>query len=119
MSLVRPRGVTGAYVLLAAALLAGYFLPAQRLFDGSALTGTVASCALCCLPLLFAGVVFATSLQRAASLPSAFASNLLGAILGGLCEYTSMVWGFRNLYLVGLGLYALSWLMAGRRRVAA
>lgn len=119
VSLVRPRGVTGAYVLLAASLLAGYFLPVQRLFDGSALTGTIASCALCCLPLLFAGVVFATSLQRAASLPSAFASNLLGAILGGLCEYTSMVWGFRNLYLVGLGLYALSWLMAGRRRVAA
>ena len=71
------------------------------------------------VPLFFAGVIFATSLKEAASLPRVFSSNLLGAILGGLCEYASMAVGFRNLYLFGLGLYALSFVTMPRSRAVA
>ncbi len=117
VSVANPRTVTASYLCLIASLLAGYFIPVQRVFDGNWLTGATASCVLVCLPLFFAGIIFATSLKRAASLPSAFASNLLGAILGGLCEYSSLVWGFRNLYLVGLGLYLISWMMLKRRAI--
>jgi SAM-dependent methyltransferase/uncharacterized membrane protein YqaE (UPF0057 family) len=111
-----------AYVGLMASLLAGYFIPIQGLLDRGFMTAAVASSALLCLPLYFAGIVFATSLKQCRSLPAAFASNLLGAILGGLCEYMSMVTGFRSLYLAGMVLYGLSWMFLlgrGRGAVAA
>ena len=106
-----------AYVGLMASLLAGYLIPIQGLLDRGFMTAAVASSALLCLPLYFAGIVFATSLKQCRSLPAAFASNLLGAILGGLCEYMSMVTGFRGLYLAGMVLYGLSWVcLLGRQR---
>lgn len=77
----------------------------------------MASCPLAGrLPLYVARSIFATSLQRARSLPSAFAGNLSGAIFGGLCEYLSMVTGFRALYLAGMALYILSWVCLVARR---
>ncbi|HVP10513.1 MAG TPA: hypothetical protein VMV94_04905 [Phycisphaerae bacterium] len=105
-----------AYLGLMASLLAGYLIPVQSLLDRGFVTAAVASSLLLCLPLYFAGIVFATSLKQCRSLPAAFASNLLGAILGGLCEYMSMVTGFRSLYLAGMVLYGLSWVCLLRRR---
>jgi SAM-dependent methyltransferase len=116
VSIFKPLSPHIFYLGLVASLLAGYFFPVHSLMNYGWTTAAILASILLCLPLYFAGVVFATSLKHAPSLPAAFASNLLGAILGGLCEYTSMVWGFRNLYLVGLGLYALSWLFVARRR---
>jgi hypothetical protein len=117
VSWARPTGVSWAYLGLMGSLLAGYFVPLQRLLEQNWVTAALVSSSLLCLPLFFAGIIFAVSLNQTASLPSAFASNLLGAILGGLCEYSSMVCGFRNLYLVGIGLYLVSWLVGqGRRR---
>jgi len=118
VSLVRPQNIHLAYIGLFASLLLGYFIPVETLLRYSRPTAAFASAGLLCLPLFFAGIIFATSLLRAPSLPSAFASNLMGAILGGLCEYSSMSLGFRNLYLVGLGIYFLSWLFLPRRAVA-
>ncbi len=117
--LARPTRPHLAYVGLMLALLAGYFIPVHTLLDKSWATAAIGSSILLLLPLYFAGIIFATSLQKARSLPSAFASNLLGAILGGLCEYLSMVTGFRALYLAGMALYAISWLcLAARRKTA-
>jgi len=44
------------------------------------------------------------------------ASNLLGAMLGGFLEYNSMYFGFRSLYVLALGLYALAFLTTRRNR---
>jgi SAM-dependent methyltransferase len=118
--LLRPRRLHVVYVCLMASLAAGYFIPVRSLLDGSFLTAAVGASFLLCLPLYFAGIIFATSLKQCPSLPAAFAGNLLGAILGGLCEYMSMVSGFRSLYLAGMVLYGLSWLcLLGRRSVGA
>jgi hypothetical protein len=107
------------YGLLGASLLAGYFLRLDRLLSLGWWPAAIGATALLVLPLFFAGVIFATSLRQAVSLPRVFASNLLGAILGGLCEYASMATGFRNLYLLGLGLYALSFVTMPRRQATA
>ncbi|MCK6456547.1 MAG: hypothetical protein L6Q92_08470 [Phycisphaerae bacterium] len=115
---LRPERLHIAYASLIASLLAGYFIPVEWLLERGRLTAGVASALLLCLPLYFAGIIFATSLKRCRSLPGAFASNLLGAILGGFCEYASMMLGFRALYLVGLGLYVVSGLFLLRRRGA-
>jgi hypothetical protein len=54
------------------------------------------------LPIFFAGMVFSTSLRAVAAVDAAMASNLVGAILGGLTEYVSLM----------LGLGSLAWLAA-------
>ena len=43
-----------------------------------------------------------------------FASNLLGAMVGGALEYISLVTGYRALLLVACGLYGLALVLATR-----
>jgi SAM-dependent methyltransferase len=64
--------------------------------------GGVLAALLLAVPIFFAGMVFSSSLQRIRSVDTAIASNLLGAILGGLIEYVSLV----------LGIGSLAWLAA-------
>jgi hypothetical protein len=65
-------------------------------------------------PLLFAGLLFARAFAAIPDARLALASNLLGAIAGGLCEYASLVLGFPALLLLALGFYALALLAWGR-----
>ncbi len=116
---IRVPNLHLVYFLLLASLLLGYAIPIERLLPLGRTVGGIAAAGLLCLPLLFAGIIFAASLRRCESLPSAFSSNLLGAILGGLCEYSSMVLGFRNLYLVAAALYGLAWLCVAVRKSPA
>ena len=44
----------------------------------------------------------------------AFGANLLGAVLGGVLEYTALVFGYRSLLLVVAGAYAMA-LITSRR----
>ncbi len=60
------------------------------------------------LPLFFAGLAFSTELGTRASVSAALSANLLGAMVGGLLEYNSMVLGFEALSGLALGAYALA-----------
>ncbi len=62
------------------------------------------------LPLFFSGIVFASSFKKATDITGVFAFNLLGAIIGGLCEYVSMWSGFNFLYVIAMVMYAMSFL---------
>ena len=62
-------------------------------------------------PIFFAAFIFGRSYKQTADVDLAFASNLLGAVIGGLIEYSSLVIGFRKLWLIALGLYALSYVV--------
>ncbi|HEX2034192.1 MAG TPA: spermidine synthase [Chloroflexota bacterium] len=120
------------YALLLLALLAAYLIPGQALLsiDPPPLRYGVAS-VLAFLPIFLANLVFAGSFRltgRQADL--AFASNLLGVMVGGMLEYTALLYGYRHLLLLAIGFYVLSsllihqgWLLAPlrsmRRRVAS
>jgi spermidine synthase len=110
----RPTHVGPAYVLLALALLADYLVPTGALAGQDLLVRTVVGTLLPALPLLFAGVIFATLFARTTAPGRAFGSNMLGALIGGLLEYASMAVGFKALGLVALGLYAASWFAVQR-----
>ena len=84
----------------------------------ASLPGRLATLAVLTCPIFFAGVAFSALLARARDVPGAMAMNLLGALLGGLLEYNSMYFGFRFLYWLAIGLYALA-LASSLRRVAA
>ena len=59
-------------------------------------------------PLFFSGIVFSSLLSPSKDISGIMASNLMGAMCGGLLEYNSMYLGFRSLYLIALGCYALA-----------
>jgi hypothetical protein len=60
------------------------------------------SCLLVFAPVFFAGVVFAATFRRAHAPDRAFGYNIAGAMLGGLCENSSMLLGFQYVLLVVL-----------------
>ena len=70
------------------------------------------------LPIFLANLVFAQRFRDTADSTAAFGANLLGAMVGGLLEYTSLVIGYRNLLIIVAVLYGFAFL-AGRRNLAA
>ena len=108
VSRIRTHRIWIYYVLLVISLGVGYFLPLQSLLERSLLIrGAVSSIALS-IPLLFAGIIFATSLKRVKRIEVAFGSNLLGAMLGGFFEYASLTYGIGNLSIFAAVMYILS-----------
>lgn len=111
----RVRSLGPWFALLAVFLALDAAVPVGSLaslpFPGSVIAGAL----LLSLPLFAAGVLFARSLAEEADAGSAVASNLLGALLGGLVEYTAMATGFRYL-LLPAGLFYLIVLLTTLRR---
>ena len=69
------------------------------------------------LPVAFAGVIFSTLLKRSADPTASLGSNLIGAMVGGILEYSSMYFGLRFIALLALALYGASFLTLRRRSV--
>ena len=63
-----------------------------------------------------ANLVFAQRFKDVGSSTVAFGANLLGAMVGGMLEYLSLVAGYRWLLLLVAVLYGLAFL-AGRRHL--
>ena len=78
--------------------LIAYSLPVRAVLGGLVLA----------LPIGFAGVIVSTLLGRSANPSASLGSNLLGSVLGGCLEYSSMLFGLKWLALMALGLYALA-----------
>jgi SAM-dependent methyltransferase len=104
------------YAALFGSLAIAYFLPPDALlFDPPWLRYLVAS-VLAFAPIFFANLVFTHSFRDTRTADMSFASNLLGAMVGGALEYVSLLTGYRALLLVAGGLYALAMLLATRGR---
>ncbi|HEV8516042.1 MAG TPA: hypothetical protein VGQ47_00215, partial [Candidatus Limnocylindrales bacterium] len=67
-------------------------------------------------PVFFANLVFSYSFRDTRTADMAFASNLLGAMVGGALEYLALLTGYRALLIVVAALYAAAWLFATRAR---
>jgi hypothetical protein len=63
-------------------------------------------------PLFFSGIIFARWFERTDNPSAALGANLMGAVLGGLTEYSSLVLGLRDLYLLALLFYGLSFALS-------
>ena len=97
-------------------IVVAYLLPPESLlFDPPWLRYLVAA-ALAFAPVFFANLVFSYSFRDTRTADMAFASNLLGAMVGGALEYLALVTGYQSLLLIVAGLYALAWLFATRVR---
>jgi spermidine synthase len=97
-----------SYVLLLAALAAGWFAARSGGFASTPI-GRLETAALLSLPMLFSGVVFSTLLSvERRRISGLMAMNLMGAVAGGLLEYNSMYFGFQALYLMAMVCYVLA-----------
>ncbi|HWA86858.1 MAG TPA: hypothetical protein VG710_11590 [Opitutus sp.] len=73
------------------------------------------------LPVFFAGIIFSTTFRDAGAPSSAFGANLIGAMIGGFCEYLAMAigsWRLSLLVAVAYGLSLLTLLRAKRSQRA-
>lgn len=105
------------YAILFGSLALNWLLrPASLLFDPPALR-YVAATAIAFLPVVCANLVFTRSFRDAAHADMAFASNLLGAVIGGVLEWAALVVGYEALLAIVALLYGLAALLASRWRL--
>jgi SAM-dependent methyltransferase len=113
------------YVALFASLAVAWVVPQHELLKLSWELRLPAAAALAFAPIFCANLLFAERFKDVGSSTVAFGANLLGAMVGGILEYASLVVGYRSLLLVTAGLYLCAfafgrrWLHSGSRRVVA
>ena len=116
---LRIRDPRPLYAALGAALLLNFAVdPAALLVDPPGLRYLLAS-ALAFAPVFFANLVFTRSFRDTRTADMAFASNLLGAMVGGVLEYLALLTGYRALALVVMACYGAAYLLATRLRLLA
>jgi hypothetical protein len=78
----------------------------------------VAAVTLAFFPIFTANLVFTQRFKATSSSTVAFGANLLGAMVGGLLEYTALITGFRGLLVLVALAYGLAFL-TGRKHLVA
>jgi hypothetical protein len=105
-----------------AGLLAGlglaFWFPFDRIGGSPATVGTVAV-AVFSVPVVFAGILFASQFRSVESQSAALGANLLGAVAGGLMENMSLVFGMRALLLIAVGVYVVAGVALWRQDTSA
>jgi hypothetical protein len=116
-----PRlGLGWVSLLLLATVAIGYFVPTHVLLAiGSRSLRAAAAGVIFLAPVYFAGLLFATLIENETSFYQAYASNVLGAMVGGACEYLSLILGFKVLVLVTLAFYVATVFAIGATKSSA
>ena len=90
------------------ALAVSFVIPQASLLGLPVVLRFLAATALAFAPIFIANLVFAQRFKDVASSTTAFGANLLGAIVGGVLAYLSLITGFRFLLVVVAVLYGLA-----------
>jgi SAM-dependent methyltransferase len=106
------------YLALLAALAVTWMVPPAALLALSPPVRFLAATVVAFTPIFLANLVFAQRFKDVGASTVAFGANLLGAMVGGMLEYLSLLWGYRSLLILVAVLYGLAFL-AGRRHLAA
>ena len=101
------RSLTIPCVLLVASLLGIYLFRWDALPFGTRSVGVLLAAAYC-VPLLFAGVIFAETFRRFDNKSNAFGSNIMGAVAGGLAQNLSFIFGLKALLLLAAVFYTFA-----------
>ena len=96
-------------------IVLNYWLPVGRVGFDSRLVTSLFYGALVFSPVFFAGLLFSRSFGESSSAAADFGANLLGAMVGGVGEYLSLLAGYRVLLIIVAGCY-LEAVMTDRRR---
>jgi hypothetical protein len=100
--------------LIAASLAVAYVVRPEWLLGLSFAPRLLTAVLLAFVPIYLANIAFAKRFAASADSQSAFAINLLGAIVGGCLEYSALLTGYANLLVVVGALYLLAFLLKPR-----
>ena len=108
------------YAALLAALVVAWAVPPSSLLSLSPLPRFVVAVIIAFAPIFLANMVFSQRFRDTGDSTTAFGANLLGAMIGGILEYTALIVGYRWLLVMVALLYGLAFI-TGRRhlRIAA
>ena len=106
------------YLALLVALAVAYLVPGETLLRLDAGPRFAAATLLAFSPIFLANLVFAQRFKDVGSSTIAFGANLLGAMLGGVLEYSALLVGYNALLIVTGVLYGLAFVF-GRRQFQA
>jgi SAM-dependent methyltransferase len=95
---VRRPWLVGSVLL--ALLTLNYLIPVGTIGFESRALESLFYAALMFSPILCAGLLFGSAIKRSTALSRDYGTNLLGAMVGGVGEYLSLVTGFRALLLL-------------------
>jgi hypothetical protein len=96
------------YLFLLASLVVAWAVPQSSLLSLPTVPRFIAATALAFAPVFIANLVFTQRFKAVSSSTTAFAANLLGAMVGGLLEYAALVFGYRALLIVVAAAYGLA-----------
>src|SRR5260370_787693 len=92
-----------------------WIVPDARLLSLPVAPRFAAATVLAFAPIFLANVVFAQRFRDTGDSTVAFGANLLGAMVGGLLEYASLILGYRWLLAVVAVLYGLAFVTGSGR----
>jgi SAM-dependent methyltransferase len=102
------------YLLLFGMLLLNLAVRPEALLLQNAIARYVIASALIFAPVFLANVIFSNSFRETELADVAFASNLLGIMVGGMLEYFSMLVGYHMLLVAVIGFYFLAMATKGK-----
>jgi spermidine synthase len=111
---MRPRNIKVLFILLAISLFISYLMPFSRLTLLSPITRALIGGTITALPVLFSGLIFATTFRQTANADISLGSNILGALFGGVLEAFSLIAGIKALSLLAIAIYILAWYTSAR-----
>ena len=98
------------YLGLLVTLIVGYFVPINFVLDHPIFIRLTFSVIWIGLPLFFASLIFSDSFKNVNNTSAVFGANLLGVVVGGVLEYSSMMYGLNFLYLLAALVYLFAML---------
>jgi SAM-dependent methyltransferase len=114
---MRIRRPARLYGWLLAALVVAWVVSPEALLGLPLVPRFLAAVGVAFAPITIANLVFAERFRDVGSSTIAFGANLLGAMVGGVLEYLSLIVGYRSLLLLVAALYGLAFL-TGRSHLA-
>lgn len=110
----KVRHITPVYLVLFGVLALNILLPPDTLLLPNPVARYALASVLAFTPVFLANIIFANSFRDTEAADIAFASNLLGIMVGGGMEYLSMLIGYRMLLLPVMLFYTLALLLRHR-----
>ncbi len=112
---LRLRDPRPLYAALLASLALAYFAPPSALLVDPPWLRYGAATVLSFSPVFLANLIFTHSFRDTLSADTAFASNLLGAVVGGILEWLALVTGYQALLVLVAGAYLAAYGLARAR----
>jgi len=110
----RTPSLPVVYAGVAASLALAWVIRPEWLLPLPFAPRLLAATLLAFLPIYLANVAFSKRFQSSSDSQSAFAINLLGAIVGGCLEYAALITGYTNLLILTGLLYLAAFLLMPR-----